>query len=114
SASAPFHCALPAKRARERRSKSLKIEEPVPATGTRSSPLTLTPLELDIMKAVWRRFPATAKDVQDALRPRRPLAYTTVMTMMSRLHLKGFLRRALESRAYRYEPAVPFSDVRSA
>jgi predicted transcriptional regulator len=89
----------------------LKIEETV---RTRSSSLTLTPLELDIMKAVWRRHPITVKDVQVAIRHARPLAYTTVMTVMYRLYLKGFLQRTLKSKAHYYEPAVEFSDVRDA
>lgn len=66
------------------------------------------------MKAVWRLFPATVKDVQDAIHPWRPLAYTTVMTIMSRLGSKGFLRRSLRSRTYYYAPAVDFTDVRDA
>lgn len=74
----------------------------------------LTPLELDIMKAVWQRYPITVKDVQIAIHPRRKLAYTTVMTIMHRLFLKGFLHRALQSRTHYYEPTVGFADVRDA
>lgn len=66
------------------------------------------------MKAVWRRHPITVKDVQVAIHPARPLAYTTVMTVMHRLYLKGFLQRTLKSKAHYYEPAVEFSDVRDA
>jgi predicted transcriptional regulator len=74
----------------------------------------LTPLELDIMKAVWRGHPITVKDVQHAIRHERPLAYTTVMTVMHRLYLKGFLERTLKSKAHYYDPKVEFSDVRDA
>ena len=74
----------------------------------------LTPLELDIMKAVWQRYPITVKDVQSAIHPQRKLAYTTVMTIMHRLFLKGFLHRALKSRTHYYEPTVGFADVRDA
>ncbi len=74
----------------------------------------LTPLELDIMKAVWEKQPVTVKTVQAAIRPRRPLAYTTVMTTMHRLYSKGFLVRKLKSRAHLYEPAVLYTDVRDA
>jgi predicted transcriptional regulator len=66
------------------------------------------------MKAVWRLAPATVKDVQDAIHPWRPLAYTTVMTIMGRLHGKGFLRRSLQSRTHYYAPTVDFTDVRDA
>jgi predicted transcriptional regulator len=74
----------------------------------------LTPLELDIMKAVWQRPPITVKDVQLAIRPHRKLAYTTVMTIMHRLYQKGFLTRTLRSRAHFYEPAVGYTQVRDA
>jgi predicted transcriptional regulator len=74
----------------------------------------LTPLELDIMKAVWRGAPITVRDVQIALRPLRKPAYTTVMTMMNRLYHKGFLTRILKSRAHIYEPAIPYAEVRQA
>jgi predicted transcriptional regulator len=72
----------------------------------------LTPLELDIMKAIWTRPPITVRDVQAAIRPSRNLAYTTVMTLMDRLYQKGFLSRTLRSRTHLYEPAIDFSDVR--
>jgi predicted transcriptional regulator len=72
----------------------------------------LTPLELDIMKAVWRRPPITVREVQEAIRPGRPLAYTTVMTILDRLYHKGFLTRRLQSRTHHYEPAVDYADVR--
>lgn len=74
----------------------------------------LTPLELAIMKAVWQRQPITVKDVQVAIHPARPLAYTTVMTIMHRLYLKGFLHRTLQSRTHYYEATVGFADVRDA
>jgi predicted transcriptional regulator len=89
----------------------LKTEE---ILQTRSNTLSLTPLELDIMKAIWRRHPINVKDVQDAIRPDRRLAYTTVMTVMHRLYLKGFLDRKLQNKAHYYEPKVDFSDVRDA
>jgi predicted transcriptional regulator len=66
------------------------------------------------MKAVWRGHPITVKDVQVAIHPARRLAYTTVMTVLHRLYLKGFLQRKLKSKAHYYEPAVEFSDVRDA
>ena len=66
------------------------------------------------MKAVWRGHPITVKDVQTEIHDARPLAYTTVMTVLHRLYLKGFLQRTLRSKAHYYEPAVAFSDVRDA
>jgi len=58
------------------------------------------------MKIVWDRGQVTVRDVYEALRERRQIAYTTVMTMMKILDQKGFLKRAPgEDRAFVYEPA---------
>src|SRR6516162_5407692 len=74
----------------------------------------LTPLELDVMKAVWDNPPVSVRTVHAAIRPHRRLAYTTVMTIMHRLYHKGFLNRKLKSRAHIYEPAVLYTEVRNA
>jgi predicted transcriptional regulator len=72
----------------------------------------LTPLELDIMKAVWKTSPITVRSVQESIRPGRNLAYTTVMTIMDRLYHKGVLNRTLHSRTHYYEAAIEYTAVR--
>src|ERR1700760_727661 len=63
-------------------------------------------LEAVIMDRLWDRGrPALVREVLDDLRKDRPLAYTTVMTVMENLHRKGWLRRERDGRAWRYEPA---------
>ncbi len=51
----------------------------------------------------WGR-PALVREMVEDLRGERPLAYTTVMTVMENLHRKGLLRRERDGRAWRYEP----------
>jgi BlaI family penicillinase repressor len=63
-------------------------------------------LEADIMSVVWEKGKATVQEVKDALEPNRPLAYTTVMTVMARLVDKGVLNRQKEGRAHSYTPAA--------
>ncbi|MBM3745758.1 MAG: BlaI/MecI/CopY family transcriptional regulator [Acidobacteria bacterium] len=65
---------------------------------------TLTPLELEIMKIVWDRRSATVRDVYEALRKRRKIAYTTVLTMMKILEQKKHLKRNDGERAHVYQP----------
>jgi len=72
---------------------------------------TLTPQELAIMKVVWRRNEATVRDVHAALNESRPLAYTTVMTLMRILQEKGYLTRATHEKAHVYRPAKPRQQV---
>jgi predicted transcriptional regulator len=72
---------------------------------------TLTPHELAIMKVVWTLQEATVRQVYEALRERRQVAYTTVMTMMKILEEKGYLKKALVDRAHVYTPAKPRQQV---
>src|SRR6185436_20316452 len=72
---------------------------------------TLTPQELAIMKVVWRLETATVRDVYEALRKARPIAYTTVMTMMKVLEDKGYLQKTMVERAHVYKPTKPRSQV---
>jgi BlaI family transcriptional regulator, penicillinase repressor len=66
---------------------------------------TLAPQELAVMKVIWKRKGgATVRDVYEALREGRPVAYTTVMTTMNILEGKGFLGKQREERAFRYVP----------
>lgn len=67
--------------------------------------------ELAILKVVWRLEDASVREVYETLRKRRPVAYTTVMTMMGTLEAKGFLKKRAAGRAFRYRPARPEARV---
>ena len=62
--------------------------------------------ELAIMKVVWRHKDVSVREVYETLRERRAVAYTTVMTMMNTLEIKGYLKKTLDGRAYRYRAAI--------
>jgi len=72
---------------------------------------TLTEQELEIMKVVWGLERATVRDVYEALRERRKIAYTTVMTMMNILEAKKHLKKRAQDRAYVYQATRPRSQV---
>jgi predicted transcriptional regulator len=63
------------------------------------------------MHVVWELDGGTVRQVHELLNQQRPLAYTTVMTMMNILEEKGHLTRTKEGRAYRYEPVRPKNQV---
>ena len=63
------------------------------------------------MKVVWRLDKATVRDVYEALRKKRDIAYTTVMTMMKILEEKGYLTKIRVDRAYEYRPSQPRQKV---
>ncbi len=64
-------------------------------------------LESRVMELVWQKGSATVREVHRTLtRRQKDVAYTTVMTVMSRLHEKGFLTREPEGNAFRYHPTA--------
>lgn len=72
-------------------------------------------LEATIMDRLWQMGgPALVREVVDGLRPDRPPAYTTVMTVMENLYRKGWLRRERDGRAWRYTPTRSRSDYTAA
>ena len=63
-------------------------------------------LESAVMDLVWSSAePLTVRQVLEALADERPLAYTTVQTVMDRLARKGLLVRRPEGKANAYHPA---------
>ena len=64
-------------------------------------------LEVDVMEAIWGRGRATVHDVHERLAAHnRRVAYTTVMTVMSRLAEKGLLKKKKDGAAYVYVPVA--------
>ena len=62
----------------------------------------ITETEWEIMRVVWARESVTVRDVLDALAETRPLAYTTIMTIMGRLVDKGLLATEKQEKTYLY------------
>ncbi len=81
--------------------------------GLRHSILDLAPLELDCMNALWPLGEATVRDIQQALAPTRPRAYTTIMTILDRLAQKGVVLRQKSGRAWVYRPNLSAEQARS-
>ena len=70
----------------------------------------LTDVELELMSIVWDQGEAKVKDILAALPPGRPLAYTSVSTILRILEKKGVLASRKEGRAHVYYPLVAKSD----
>lgn len=66
----------------------------------------LGPLEQDVMEAVWELGESTVRDVHGLLAADRKIAYTTVMTTMTRLASKGMLHRDTSGLAHVYRPHI--------
>lgn len=73
---------------------------------TNNSIKILGELESEIMELVWKAGQASVRDVLSLLEKRRKIAYTTVMTVMTRLNEKGILKRKMDSSgAFIYIPS---------
>ena len=74
---------------------------------------SLTELQIAVMRVLWRRGAATVAEVQDELRrDGRPLAQTTVATLLTRLAKRDVVGCRPAERPYVYEPRVTEVEVR--
>src|SRR3954454_1436405 len=70
------------------------------------------PLELLCLSALWSLQEGNVKDVQRIVTQTRPLAYTTIMTVLERLLRKGKLTRRKIGRAFVYSPTTARDEMR--
>lgn len=64
-------------------------------------------LETQVMEIIWRSTePLSVADVLKVLGRKRPIAYTTVQTIMTRLVEKGVLTRKFDDSSYLYQSKV--------
>ena len=70
----------------------------------------LAELELECMKVLWKYPGASVAQVRTGLS--RPLAYTTVMTVLDRMCAKGLVERQKNGRAYLYTAALDLETAR--
>jgi BlaI family transcriptional regulator, penicillinase repressor len=79
---------------------------------TKSPDLVLSDLQITLMRVFWSRPSASAAEVVAELRATRPLAHTTVATLLSRLEKRGLLIAIREGRQVAYRAAVSQQEVR--
>jgi BlaI family penicillinase repressor len=72
----------------------------------------LSEAEWKVMRCLWRRSPATARDVLDGLRGETRWAYTTVKTLLARLEAKGAVSAEMRGNTSWYAPRVAQGDAR--
>jgi predicted transcriptional regulator len=72
-----------------------------------------TELELEILKVLWAESPLPVRDVRTKLESEagRPLAHSSVITMLNIMHRKGFLRRVKDGKAFLFSPKVEKQQV---
>ncbi len=70
----------------------------------------LGPLEARVLAVVWRSGEVTVRQVLEQIAPVHPVAYTTVMTVMGRLAVKGLLARTAAAGGHRYVATLAESE----
>lgn len=74
--------------------------------------ISLSDLQLDVMRVLWTRGEASTGEVAETLAASRGLAHTTVATLLSRLEKRGAVRSRREGRQLVYAAAVSEPEVR--
>jgi predicted transcriptional regulator len=64
------------------------------------------------LKALWSLQEGNVKAVQQIVAEKRPLAYTTIMTVLERLLRKGKLQRRKVGRSFVYAPIASREEMR--
>jgi len=64
------------------------------------------------LNALWEIQEGNVEDVRKFVSQNRPLAYTTVLTLLDRLARRGAVSRRKEGRGFRYQPTVARDKLR--
>jgi predicted transcriptional regulator len=72
----------------------------------------LSDLQLTIMRVLWDKREASAAEVHAAMQRSRPLAITTVSTLLARLEKKGVVVHRAEGRTFVYRARVGELEMR--
>lgn len=65
-----------------------------------------TEAELELLRILWEKEPATVRDIYDVLDVRRAVGYTTVLKLMQIMTTKGLVVRDEANRAHVYRAAI--------
>ncbi len=71
------------------------------------APKTLSETELDVLKVLWELGAGTVREINERLPERkRRWAYTTVLTLLTRLQAKGYVASDKSELAHVFRPTV--------
>ena len=75
------------------------------------SAVRLGKVQLEIMRVLWRRGKATAREITDDLSAQTPIAHSTVQTLLRKLEAKGVVRHESEDRTFVLYPLHEENEV---
>lgn len=65
-----------------------------------------TESELELLRILWEKEPATVREIYDTLNHERPSGYTTVLKLLQIMTAKGLVVRDEANRAHVYRAAI--------
>jgi BlaI family penicillinase repressor len=68
-------------------------------------------MQLQIMLVLWQQGQGTARQITEELSRERPVAHSTVQTMLRKLEAKGAVTHDLEDRTFIFRPVFQQSEV---
>jgi len=71
----------------------------------------MSPAETEVLRLVWQLEPATVREIRKNLPRNRKIAYKTVLTLLTRLEEKGYLKHEVVDQAYVFSPAIERKEV---
>jgi predicted transcriptional regulator len=77
------------------------------------SPLSAE-LELPLMEILWTKGSMKGRDLYEAIRASKKIAYTTALTVLDRLSKKGYISKDRDSGTILFTPAVSRNDYQCA
>jgi len=72
-----------------------------------------TEAELEILRVLWAKGPATVRDIHDVLSDTRSTGYTTVLKTLQIMTEKGLVEREESGKAHVYSPAMREADMQT-
>jgi BlaI family transcriptional regulator, penicillinase repressor len=75
------------------------------------APPRLGKVQLQIMEVLWREGRATARQITDELSRAKPIAHSTVQTLLRKLEAKGVITHEVEERTFIFRPLYQPSDI---
>ena len=73
--------------------------------------IKLGKVQLSIMRVLWSRGEATAREITDGLSATAPIAHSTVQTLLRKLQDKGAVGHEKRDRTFYFRPLVNEADV---
>ena len=71
-------------------------------------------VQLRIMRLLWQRKRATARELTDALNKTEPIAHSTVQTLLRQLEAKGAVGHEQQQRTFYFYPVVKEEKVKKS